>query len=181
MLEAGAHDAYTQEAYTMPSKTSPRVLATQQRRAIAVGLRTRGATYAQIEQVLRSQYAHLLPPHYNIRRAYEDVSRALVEIRHQLAEDVETVRRLELERLDELQLSIWPAAQAGDLAAIHTVLRLMERRARLMNLDAPRKYAQTTPEGTPPAAREPPPTGISEVEWVELLATHSTRITCPDD
>lgn len=36
-----------------------------------------------------------------------------------------------------MQASIWKAASAGDLDAIKTALRIMERRAKLFGLDAP--------------------------------------------
>ncbi|MDJ0465009.1 hypothetical protein [Streptomyces sp. H27-C3] len=43
----------------------------------------------------------------------------------------------EAHTLDELQDAIWPTALDGDLDAIETVLRLSERRSRLLGLDAP--------------------------------------------
>jgi len=57
----------------------------------------------------------------------------------------------------------------------------MERRARLLNLDAPVKFAQTTPEGTQPTARDTQATGITEAEWAALLATHQAQHACQDD
>jgi len=47
------------------------------------------------------------------------------------------VRALELERCDRLQAAVWPAATQGDVAAVAAVLRIMERRARYLGLDAP--------------------------------------------
>ena len=45
------------------------------------------------------------------------------------------VRELEADRLDRLQLAVWARALRGDLAAVDRVLRISERRARLLGLD----------------------------------------------
>jgi len=50
---------------------------------------------------------------------------------------VEEARNVELQRLDNLQLGIWEDACKGKLSAIDRVLRIMERRARLLGLDKP--------------------------------------------
>lgn len=49
--------------------------------------------------------------------------------------------KLEEMRLDELQEAIWDMAMAGDLKAVETVLRVMERRAKLRGLDHTDKMA----------------------------------------
>ena len=46
------------------------------------------------------------------------------------------LRLVEQQRLDALQLALWPRATAGDVKAVLAVLRLMERRSRLLNLVA---------------------------------------------
>jgi hypothetical protein len=53
------------------------------------------------------------------------------------------LRGLELERLDALHAACWPAALAGHLRSIDTVLRIMRRRAALLGLDAPRRHHVT--------------------------------------
>lgn len=58
-------------------------------------------------------------------------------------EPAEALRTLELSRIDTMLLGVWPRARSGDDAAIATVLRLMERRARLLGLDAPQKRELT--------------------------------------
>jgi len=45
--------------------------------------------------------------------------------------------RLELERLDELQKAHYAAAAQGGVAATAVILKIMERRARMLGLDAP--------------------------------------------
>lgn len=49
--------------------------------------------------------------------------------------DLAELRDVEALRLDRLQLAAWPQALRGDLPSIDRVLRIMERRARLLGLD----------------------------------------------
>jgi hypothetical protein len=51
----------------------------------------------------------------------------------------EEARQTELDRLDRLQLAIWSKAMAGDINACNSVLRIFDRRARYLGLDAPIK------------------------------------------
>lgn len=66
--------------------------------------------------------------------------RALERImtRH-LPQAIEEHRWQELDRLDRMQVALWPRAMKGDDKAINTIVRLMERRARLVGMDAPTK------------------------------------------
>lgn len=48
------------------------------------------------------------------------------------AEKVEDFRALEMERLDALQLAVWPKAMTGDVRSVITVLRIIDRRIRLL-------------------------------------------------
>jgi hypothetical protein len=53
-----------------------------------------------------------------------------------VTESVEQARALELLRLDEIMNGgVWQRAKDGDLGAIDRVLKIMERRARLLGLD----------------------------------------------
>jgi hypothetical protein len=48
-------------------------------------------------------------------------------------------RALELDRLDGLWLSNWPTAMTGDIPAGQLILKISQRRAELLGLDAPVK------------------------------------------
>jgi hypothetical protein len=52
-------------------------------------------------------------------------------------ESIDEARQLELMRLDEMQLAVWDRAINGDLPAAHCVLKIMDRRAKLLGLDKP--------------------------------------------
>jgi hypothetical protein len=84
-----------------------------------------------------------------------------------LQEPASEIRALEAERLDRLLLAWWPRAEAGQPEAFDKVLRLMERRARLLGLDQPFKVAPTDPEGEKPYPHAP---GASLPEVLAILA-----------
>ena len=115
--------------------TSERRLAQAEKRRRALELRKAGASYEQIAESLgyRSKSG-----------AHDAVTGAL---RDMLREPAEQVRTLELSRLDDILMSIWTRVRAGEVAAIDRALRLAERRARLLGLDAPVKVAPTDPSG----------------------------------
>jgi len=60
----------------------------------------------------------------------------LEKIRKVCSEEAELVREIELQRLDELWRVANTAALKGDLKAIDRCLRIQERRAKLLGLDA---------------------------------------------
>ena len=108
-----------------------------QRASEALRLRGEGLSYRAIGERLN------ISP----QTAWNDVQAALEII---LVENATILLRLELERLDSLQFAVWPQATSGDCRAIDRVLRIMERRAKLLGLDSPVKVAPTDPTGTNP-------------------------------
>jgi len=103
--------------------------ATRRQRALA--LRMSGATYEAIGTTLGIA----------TMTAWKHVQRALTETRDQSNEQADLLREQELARLDRIQLGFWTAAMRGNPAAADRVLRIMERRARLLGLDAPVRLA----------------------------------------
>lgn len=103
-------------------------LQTIQRWTQALELRRAGATYAQIAQTLG--YA-------NPSSAQKAVESALKEA---LVEPAEGVLQLELARLDAMLSTLWPKMREGDYGAVDRILRIMDRRARFLGLDAPEKH-----------------------------------------
>lgn len=90
-------------------------------------LRRFGATFEAIAKQLG--YA-------NEGGAYKAYQRACLSI---IRDDVEDLRQLEIDRLDFALVKIMPKVSEGQLNAIDRMLRIMERRARLLGLDAPVK------------------------------------------
>ena len=117
----------------MPKKTrrSRRTsIAVRQRGQQAIKLRMAGATITQIASQLG--YA-------NESGAYKAIMRELEQTAQDMGESTEAVRQLELKRLDQMQFPIWNQVLSGDQGAITTTLRIQERRASLMGLDAPKQ------------------------------------------
>jgi hypothetical protein len=103
----------------------------------ALELRKAGATYQAIAEQLGYAQA---------KGAYKAVTSAL---KLTLREPAEELRELEVARLDAMLLVLWRRVQAGDEKAVDRVLRIMERRARLLGLDAPRRQELSGPDGKP--------------------------------
>jgi hypothetical protein len=59
-----------------------------------------------------------------------------------MQQPADELREQELDRIDRLQLAAWPNAMKGDTKSIMTIVKLMERRARLLGLDTPIKIEQ---------------------------------------
>ena len=103
----------------------------QAHRAQALQLRMGGASYSEIAAQMGSSSA---------ATAFKQVRAALREM---LQEPADAVREMELARYDRLMAAHWPAALRGDIQASAMVLRIMERRAALLGLDAPKKIDLT--------------------------------------
>lgn len=73
----------------------------------------------------------------SLNTAYKDVQRALGDLPAHLEQRTEHVRKIELARLDVVATSLWPKVLAGESSACAVYLKVAERRARLLGLDAP--------------------------------------------
>jgi len=82
--------------------------------------------------------------------AYKAVQTALDEIRASYRETAAEVLELELDRLDEMTRALSSKVGYGDPQAVTAALRVMDRRAKLLGLDAPTKIAPTDPTGENP-------------------------------
>lgn len=114
---------------------SPEAIQRQANAVQAFELRKSGASFRQIAEQL----------------GYADESGArkavMALLKKQQVEAVEDYRKVELARLDAMLLAIAQQVRQGHLGAIDRALKIMERRARLLGLDAPTKIAPTTPDG----------------------------------
>lgn len=104
------------------NKPDPKISAAERQRQ-ALELRKAGLSYDLIARRLN----------YRSRSgAYKAVQTALKKM---LREPADELRQLELERLDAMLLGLWPQAQRGNQGAVDRVLKIMERRAKLLGLD----------------------------------------------
>ncbi len=96
-----------------------------EKEAQVVALRREGMTWDTIAQAVG--YADPSGAH----AAYMRASARIVK------EDIDAIRDMETERLDMLQGAYWRQAMMGDVPAGMQVLRIMERRAKLLGIDQP--------------------------------------------
>ena len=105
--------------------TSGKTLA-KWRRARCVELALAGHSYDEIAMEVGYQ---------NRGTAWRAVQDSL---NSRIAEAVTEYRELELARLDALQAAHWPQAVAGSVRSADLVLRVIDRRTKLLGLDQPR-------------------------------------------
>lgn len=112
-----------------PGRTRLPSIATLDKERRALEMRRAKASYTDIARAVGYSSAS---------GAYEAVQRA---IKRHTQGNVEELRREELDMLDRLHLAHWPAAvgtqnNPADVSAGYFVLKVSERRARLLGLDA---------------------------------------------
>jgi hypothetical protein len=108
-----------------------------ERRSKALELRIAGASFEQIGQALGIATS----------AAWKHVTSALDQTKAKLAENAERVRAIEVRRLDAIVMSLW--GRRSDPRHADTILRAMDRRARLLGLDAPTRAELSGPGGGP--------------------------------
>ena len=119
------------------SKRDAKRVSLAERRAKALQLRIGGATLDAIASTLG--YAQRANAMRDIDKAIDSITRP----------DALSLVKVEMERLDAMQLSIWLKAKAGDFNAIDRLLKIMQRRAKLLGLDAPTRAEHTGANGGP--------------------------------
>ncbi len=107
------------------SRTSGKRLAAAERQRQALELRKAGHSFPVIARHLGYR---------SMSGAYDAV---MAGLRATLQEPADEVRTMELARCDQLLAACWKPALGGDLGAIAAVLRILERRAKYLGLDAP--------------------------------------------
>ncbi len=118
----------------MPASKAQRA-ATAERRAKAVALRLAGVDYDTIADRLG---------YYNRGAAYNDITRALEANVAEQQRGADILRQEELARLDRLQAGVWQAAVSGDTRSVDSALRIIDRRCKLLGLDAPVRHEVVT-------------------------------------
>jgi hypothetical protein len=88
----------------------------------AVELVRQGKTYDQIAAAVGFA---------NRGTAHKVVTKALSE---RLIDGIDDLRHIELARLDALQAALWPRVEKGEVRAVNSVLRIIDRRCRILGL-----------------------------------------------
>lgn len=118
----------TPKKKTTRGRNVTQAVKTVEKKIKALELRKAGANYQSIADALGYK---------GPSGAFKAVQSGLRAV---LKEPAEELRTLELERLDGILMAIYPLARGGDNAAIDRCLKIMERRSRLLGLDAPAKH-----------------------------------------
>jgi Sigma-70, region 4 len=121
----------------MTNATAAPVLRLTERVSQALELRRAGCTYEEIGQTMSCTR----------QRAHQLVQKGMDRILELATQTAAQIRALELSRLDGVLFSHWP--NRGNWKSAEIILRVCERRARLLGLDAPEKIAETLPNGEP--------------------------------
>jgi hypothetical protein len=145
---------------------SPGRVRAAERRRDALNLRAAGANFRQIAESLG----------ISVAQAYNDVSSAMAEVTRPAAEEA---LALDLERLDAMQMSLWPAVRSGDIQAVTAVTRIVELRQRL--------FGNLRSAGVTVNANVPPPLpdgavimiGGSKSEYIAGLRAARGELTAP--
>ena len=116
------------------SRYDARNVAATERRRQAVALRKQGLSYQAIANELGMAKSSV----------HSAIGKAMQAFEKEIADEVILMATLELDRLDCLQAALWDKAMAGHLGSVGKVLKIMERRAKLLGLDAPAKVAPTS-------------------------------------
>jgi hypothetical protein len=95
--------------------------------AKALTMRMEGKTFEVIR--LELGYATRQGAYMAVRTSLDAITR----------EPAQELIKLDLERLDALWIPQYTQAQSGDVLAMNACMKLMERRAKLLGLDAPAK------------------------------------------
>jgi hypothetical protein len=111
------------------SNRDAKAAATAVTRRKALEMRLAHASY---EQIAAAGLGTGFENRSNVRKHVQAAIAAITE------EPAEEVRKLEITRLDALALGLWKKAKAGDVQAVDRLLRIQERRASYLGLDAPK-------------------------------------------
>lgn len=115
-------------------KTEAEQIDIGERRLQALELRKSGLSYRKIGA--RLDISH--------EQARQDIEAELKILAAERSDKAEELRQLELERLDKLTAALDSWVEAGSHNAVNAYLRIMERRAKLLGLDAPMKTDVTS-------------------------------------
>jgi hypothetical protein len=111
-------------------RATPAKIVAVERQRQALELRLAGLTFEAIAQRIG----------YSNRSSAADAVTAALRATVQVPAD--DLRELECERLDSLLNAMWPKAVGGSHLAVDRCLAIMERRSRLLGLDAPLRVRQ---------------------------------------
>lgn len=110
-------------------RSSKKQLALIERRELFFDEYKKGLSYRQIAK--KFKVSHMMVAH--------DVRSYLMDHRIIGIQNVSEYRQVQMERIQTAFGAIWPSVVKGNMGAVTVMVRLMEREAKLLGLDAPTK------------------------------------------
>ena len=147
------------------SDTSGRLGRAREHELKAFELRKSGASFSAIGKALQ----------VSPTGAWRMVKRVMSKLAKLSAEEAAVVRQMELERLDRMLLGLWGKATSGNEKAVLATVRIMERRADLLGLDAPKRQELTGANGQAIAIED------ARAEIAGAVARLAASIEAPED
>lgn len=130
---------------TSRSKTAPTTVKALANREKALQLRRSGLSFERIGAAIG----------VTRQAAHQMVKVSMEHARSQISASADELRAEEVSRLDGMLEAVWKKAIKGDVQAIDRVLKIGERRAKLLGLDAPVRTAlQGGGDDAPPIVSE---------------------------
>jgi len=117
-------------AKRISTRHSKRNVRAQIRAKTAAELRADGKSYPEIAKVLGVATS----------TAWRAVIRETAKVSYEAREEAERILATEWEITEQLLDAAMPAADAGDMDAVRTVLRILDRRSRYRGFDAPTAF-----------------------------------------
>jgi len=159
-------------------RASPRRIDAAERRRKALQLKLAGATYEQIARTpIEPGSTQTL--YSSRKRAHEAVKKELDELAVETKDTAEQLRAMELARLESMQVALWPSTRPTkavtcegcgttmwrepSLEAIDRVIKILERRAKYLGLDAGGRADQTSGSDTTKSMLESAAKGLAQV------------------
>lgn len=148
------------------SKRTPKITVSAQRELEALRLRAMGHSFDEIGAALGIT-------RQGATKAYD---RGMAGLKAETKAAAEHALEMELLRCDLLQKGLMPAAAAGETQSALAALKVMDRRAKYLGLDAPSKSEITGKDGEPLAQSvfAIPQPAASVEEWAKAAEQQST-------
>lgn len=128
---------------TVPKKRKTGSAQSADRRAKAFQLRASGATYREIaiamRQIISPENGQPMYKKYSTATAYRDIRHVLAELHAERLEMAADYLDMQLQALDMASKAIAHRVRNGELLAIDRWLGIIDRRMRLLGLEAPVK------------------------------------------
>lgn len=131
-----------------PVKEHITLLDTAERRSLVLEKKRMGKTYRTVAEEVEEEYGiDRLPNGWGPRYACQDVKAELDKYRNELRQSVEEIVEMQVQRIEEMVLALYPKARQGDEDAISEIRQLMKRKSELLGLDEAEEYLLQTGEG----------------------------------